>query len=293
MDPAMSQHNVRQSIGCLTIFGLPFLAVGIGMCGMILGTARDWYTMRTWVQVPAQIKEVRLETHAADDSITFRAVARYEYFYQGKKYVGDRVAVSTLADNMGDYHQRKVKELTRSKELGRAVPCFVDPTSPDRSVLYRDLRLENIACYALFGLAFGSFGGSMIGYGYFSARQSRNLARLRRDHPDEPWRYRKDWASGQIQSSSQLQMVSALAFTLFWNLVSSPVLFYLPAALQRGNHMAWLQQSSFRSWGLVPPSGRRCSSAAGGSMARRFLKWPRYPRWWGAVSPESSEYPLI
>jgi hypothetical protein len=54
---------------------------------------------------------------------------------------------------------------------------------------------------------------------------------LRAAHPDEPWRWREDWAAGRIVGAGERAVLGAWAFALFWCLVSAPIVIFVPRQL--------------------------------------------------------------
>lgn len=261
----MSDKANHRPAGCLFLFALPFAGVGIFMFGLTVWTLSDWWHMQSWVEVSARVLETHLEEHHDDDGTTYRAVARYKYNYQGVNYKGDRVGIDATADNIGNYHQRKVAELKRKMSRNQPVPCFVDPASPGRSVLYRDLRFEKLAFYLLFSLVFGGAGGGMLSYGVYARRQLKNSDSLRQKHPDQPWMWREDWAEGGVRSSSKTIMLFAVFFAIMWNLISSPVFFLLPGEIRKENYLALI--------GLVFPVVGAGLAIWAFIAARRWVKY--------------------
>jgi hypothetical protein len=61
---------------------------------------------------------------------------------------------------------------------------------------------------------------------------------LREQHPDAPWRWKKEWDAGVISAHSKGKMIGAAAFAVLWNLISSPVLFFVPDEVRGGNTLA-------------------------------------------------------
>jgi uncharacterized membrane protein HdeD (DUF308 family) len=78
------------------------------------------------------------------------------------------------------------------------------------------------AFMGLFGLVFGLVGfGGLIA----AAKSRRTIAAteaLRSRHPEAPWMWRADWASGRIEDSNRSTMIAAWAFAGLWNLISLP-----------------------------------------------------------------------
>ena len=63
-------------------------------------------------------------------------------------------------------------------------------------------------------------------------------AGLRARHPDEPWRWRPEWASGVIRCSHARTAIFAWGAALVWNLLSAPLLSAIPEELADGNRLA-------------------------------------------------------
>jgi hypothetical protein len=95
--------------------------------------------------------------------------------------------------------------------------------------------------FALFALTFGGVGiggiaAALAGRGKLKAQEARQAT-----HPDSPWLWRQDWASGHITESSRAGMIGAWLFAIFWNLIGFPTGFLAArAALNEGKHAALL-----------------------------------------------------
>ena len=227
--------------GCLMLFSLPFAGVGVVMVGLIVMTLVDYARMGDWVEVPCKIQKVELEEHHDEDGTTYKVVASYAYVYQDRNYTGDRVAIHGGGDNVGSFQQQKYRELKRYQQNGQPFRCFVDPSDPSDAILYRQLRWEMLGFYSFFALGFGGVGFGILGGSLWATRKARAEVRLIRQHPAEPWRWKEAWADGEIRSSNKVRLVVALLFATFWNLVSAPVLFFVPGeVLDNGNKLALL-----------------------------------------------------
>jgi hypothetical protein len=88
------------------------------------------------------------------------------------------------------------------------------------------------------GVAFASAGIGLILMARYGKRKLDEVQRLQAEHPDEPWMWDRDWASGRIRSAETATAVSAWIFAIMWNAVSAPVLFFLPDELDKGNWLA-------------------------------------------------------
>ncbi|NIR44239.1 MAG: hypothetical protein GWN99_08935 [Gemmatimonadetes bacterium] len=93
----------------------------------------------------------------------------------------------------------------------------------------------------VFALLFGGVGFGMLGVAYYGLRRARAARELQERHPDEPWLWRTDWATGRIESSGRHRMYRAWAFAVFWNLIAFTVpIVVLPEALADGEKLALL-----------------------------------------------------
>jgi hypothetical protein len=87
--------------------------------------------------------------------------------------------------------------------------------------------------FALFGVTFGGVGFGGIAAALAGRRKLKEQAALEARHPESPWLWRSDWASGRIVDSGRGTMFSAWVFAAFWNLVSFPAGFLgVRAAIQ-------------------------------------------------------------
>jgi hypothetical protein len=95
--------------------------------------------------------------------------------------------------------------------------------------------------FSLFALTFGGVGLGGIAAVLAGSRKLKEQAALESSHPDEPWLWRQDWASGRIDDATRRAVASAWIFAAFWTLVSLPGAFFgVREALNQGNHVAFL-----------------------------------------------------
>src|SRR5262245_29631373 len=202
----------RTGAGCLALFALPFAAFGVGAFVWGALTLLHWHAARGWVEVPAQLISVELEEHVDEDSTTYQATATYSYAYAGQEYTSNRVAIDTGSDNIGDFQQRLYSGLRAAHERGAPITAYVDPEEPANAVLNRELRAGLLAMKMMFAFVFGGVGfglpfGARIGGKKLAAENA-----LRDQFPDEPWRWRPEWANGRIAGSTRSAAYTAIAF---------------------------------------------------------------------------------
>lgn len=151
--------------GCLFLFGLPFVGVGIGIGSMVYGSIVTAIAMRSWEEIPSIILSTGLETSTDEDGTTFRVAATYSYVYQGRAYTGKRVSIDENYDNVGSYHRRMYARLLRTRVSAENATCYVDPKHPESSVLDRHLRWELVATLSIISLVFAGAGIGIIAAG--------------------------------------------------------------------------------------------------------------------------------
>jgi hypothetical protein len=223
----------------LTLFAVPFAAIGIGALVWGVKDVLAWQRMSAWTAVSADLLGVELEEHDDDEgSTTYETTATYRYDYAGQDYTSNRVAIGSGSDNIGNFQRTLYWQLLSAQERGTPVTAYVDPTNPADAVLNRDLRWGLLAFKGIFVLMFGGVGFGLL-FGAF--RGGKKLAAqnaLEAQFPNEPWRWRPEWAHGRIASSTRTAAYVAIVFAVIWNLISLPALLLIPGEVADGNLVA-------------------------------------------------------
>lgn len=219
------QQQHRNSAIWLGTFGGIFFFVGLGF--LVLGmvpTVFDALRMRQWEPVQVELLEARLApSRTSDGNTTYRVHARYRYEVAGRAYTGERVAVSNMADNLGDYWYQLGWRLQNARQNGKPVMAWVNPSDPTQAVLDRELRWSLLAFWSLFLVIFGGVGSGLLVW----ARQSWRKA-ARPEHPltvSQPWLVHPAWAGPSIASNTRAERwvftIMGLVFLAFGGAVSA------------------------------------------------------------------------
>lgn len=216
----MRQKDSFLSRLVLSLFALPFAMAGLGLFVFLsLPMLLDWGRMQAWEPAQAELVEVQLHRAKSD---SYRVEARYRYEFGGNPHLGSRVAISSRADNIGDFQYQLGARLADARERGEPVPVWVNPAQPDEAVLDRSLRPGLLALQLVMVLMFGGFGFGFLAYVW-----------RKRPAPDEAKRPAPSLGDNAIRSTKKWEVWVAWGVTLFWNLISAPVLFlHLPALLR-------------------------------------------------------------
>ena len=207
------------------LFALPFAGVGAFMLYLLVAMFVNAVRMSEWPTTPANVLSAELEIRSSDDGTSELATATYRYEWLNTVYEGDRVGLSSMADNIGSYHRDKVDELQSVQRRGATIPVYVNPKNPSDSILFPELRWGMVGFYLIFVLTFGGVGfGLLIGC-MIRGKKLRAEERLQAERPDEPWMWDPKQAAGEIPSGSKTGAWVLTGFAVFWNAISTPVLF--------------------------------------------------------------------
>jgi hypothetical protein len=95
--------------------------------------------------------------------------------------------------------------------------CAVQSVRLAHAGVWRDAIFLGIGALTFGGVGFGGLLGMRVGYCRMKEAEALQAA-----HPEEPWRWRRDWASGRIEDSTRDTLLTAWIFAALWNLVSLP-----------------------------------------------------------------------
>lgn len=220
----------------VTLFALPFLAVGAWMAASVGGALYQSWQMQDWVPVEATLSRGGYETLSGENSDSYRAYADYTYTYAGRQYSGNRVSLSKGGDNIGSYQQDKGLYLQRAMSGGTPVIVYVDPGLPGESIIDRDLRWGLLGFKSVFILVFGGVG---LGLVIFVWRRAAPKDPTRPEYQASPWLLNDAWQSPTIRSNSKTAMWGAWFFAAFWNAISAilPFIVYREV-VDKGNYPA-------------------------------------------------------
>lgn len=121
----------------------------------VKGIVTHWRA-RGWAKVQGTIKAL---AEAYDEKTIFYATikyffpaVRYEYEYNGRKYLSDKVAIDkediwVPEVNLWGDRIREDEKFWRSWQLGTSVSVYVNPQHPDQSVLIKQVSRQRRSHY--------------------------------------------------------------------------------------------------------------------------------------------------
>lgn len=207
------------SPGCLILFFSVFLVAGLAVLYfMVLGPARDYATSRSWTETTCTMLSSQVGSHSDSDGTTYSVDVVYTYSVNGRAYQSDRFGFLKMSSS-----GRSGKEKTVARyPVGARVPCWVDPTNPEKAVLSRDLSWEVL--FLLLPLSFITVGGGGMIWAIKSMVKGRSrsaaapLASQASSFGVEP---PPAAASGTLElrptASPLAKFLGLSAITVFWN----------------------------------------------------------------------------
>ena len=88
-----------------------------------------------------------------------------------------------------------------------------------------------------FATVFLLFSSGFLFMGWRGFQRGRKQEQLEVVHAEEPWLWREDWATGVIRSAGKGTVWFAWVIALFWNGISSPLLFVFSREWEKGNKL--------------------------------------------------------
>ncbi|MEJ2583316.1 MAG: DUF3592 domain-containing protein, partial [Acidobacteriota bacterium] len=178
---SISQNaSSRRGYLFLVVFGLLFVVVGCAVFIPLAGLpALRLARSATWDSTPCTIVGSRMRSWSTDDGTSYRADVLYEYRADGHIWRSNRVdffaALSTGADSAR-------QTLERVPE-GTAATCWVDPRSPNSSVLDREVRPKFLL--GLLPIVFIIAGLAVAGHGWKLGRRRQASRQFAQEIPAE------------------------------------------------------------------------------------------------------------
>ncbi len=210
------------------IFGLIFAGGGFFFLSeTAIPTWQNWQSMHNWQPGFAQL----ISASGAENYTE----AHYRYEFGGLDFEGTRVYVADFKDNIGSYHADMLQLLRRYQQSGQPLPIWINPHFPQESVIDREMRWGLFLLMSAFCSVFILIGLAVI-YGSVSSKKLQQQTSGESKITD--WQSRKGWGSAKIASDAVKGAWFYWLFAIFWNAISTPIIFILPDELENENYIA-------------------------------------------------------
>jgi hypothetical protein len=192
--------------GCLVVFGLPFLAVGLGVMTYAWACWKTYLESADWAEVPATVKDVQFETNSGNDGTTYSVACSYSYEFKGRMHHGTRVGIMGGSSSSYKLHRRRYEILKEHMDAGKPYQALVDPDDPTRSLLFREDMDTWMYVLFPFGLVFAGAGAGCMGAGVYQRRKRARREELKRELGERPWLFREDWRDFRVRALTWMQI---------------------------------------------------------------------------------------
>lgn len=233
--PLSNRRSNRMSPGCLVLFFSVFLVAGCAVLYfMILGPVRDFASSGSWQETTCTVLSSKVGEHSDSDGTTYSVDVVYTYSFGGRGYQSDRFGF-LKASSSG--YEGKAETVARYP-VGARVPCWVNPSNPEKAVLSRDLSWEWLL--VLLPLTFITVGGGGIVWAVRSGRQAKARATALPLAAASPFGVEPPPAAagGSLELrptvSPMGKFVGLVFITLFWNGIVSVFLFQVVKSWRAG-----------------------------------------------------------
>lgn len=166
-EPVARRETPGKSLGCVVGFFGIFLLAGLGFFSVIAVPAWRNLQALSWPEVPCEVLESRVASHAGDDGDTYSVEVRYRYQVDGREHVSGRYEFFPGSTSGYEGKARVVERLPP----GTRTVCFVDPADPTEAVLDRSFTAKYL--FGLLPLAFVAVGAGGIVLTLVGARRGK------------------------------------------------------------------------------------------------------------------------
>lgn len=233
--PLSNRRSRQLSPGCLVLFFSVFLIAGCAVLYFaILGPVRDFASSSSWQETTCTVLSSRVGEHSDSDGTTYSVDVVYTYSFGGRGYQSDRFGF--LKGSSSGYDGKA--ETVARYPAGARVPCWVNPSNPEKVVLNRGLSWEWLL--VLLPLTFITVGGGGIVWAVRSSRQAKAQAGLPLASASP---FGVDPPPAALGGSLELRpsvsplgkFVGLIFVTLFWNGIVSVFLFQVMKSWRSGD----------------------------------------------------------
>ena len=152
-----SSYTRQENEPCTSLLmTLPFLGIGIFGLVVVISTLLEWYQIKQWHEIEAYILEADLVTISTGKGWSSQTVARYRYTVDDRIYENTRVQIES--DNMNSFNRTMYRQLEKYRGKNKPFRCYIDPTNPGKSVLFREIDWGLLGVIMLLPVFFGSVG---------------------------------------------------------------------------------------------------------------------------------------
>jgi len=159
-EPLSQRRPTGSPAGCLAVFGLLFLCVGLfAFYFTFLRPMRGVLAARSWPAAVCTVVDSKVDSSSDSDGTTYRVLVVYRYTVGGREYESRRYDFLEMSSSGYD---DKAAVVARYPP-GARTSCYIDPADPTQAVLVRSF--SPVYLIGLLPLLFVAFGASALVWG--------------------------------------------------------------------------------------------------------------------------------
>ncbi|MDQ6470660.1 DUF3592 domain-containing protein [Flavobacterium sp. LHD-80] len=139
--------------GCIGLFFLPFVLVGIGILIYSLNNIYNSQKIKDWTKVTATVAHIKLDydnDNEGGDGI-YEVKIGYKYKIGNKEFLGHKIAIGYSGGN-GEEHVALFSKLENAKKIS----VFVNPDNNSEAIIIKGIN-NSIAGVLIFSIMWNSF----------------------------------------------------------------------------------------------------------------------------------------
>lgn len=228
-------QSQQQNKGCLILFGMPFLLIGLGLLFFsIVPALYDGLRMSGWAQTQATLLSVDIRQQKYKSSYVNKAYASYSYEVGGIEYRGARIHPQGDSSDFDGFQTRMGESLRYAYYQRQTVPVWYDPENPADAVLSRIVRPVLLMSEMAFVVVFGGVGAAVIWWAWYGEPSLPGMPSKHRTS----WLDRPDWQTGIIRYQPKPKIIMAWFMAIMFLAIPMPMLLQIGDILQRKENAA-------------------------------------------------------
>lgn len=129
----MNLINVKAGKGCLVLFFIPFVCIGLISLFYSINKGYQGYASKDWERTSANVEKVDFEIRTSsgrNSGTSYLVNIKYNYLINNKRYTNDRISFGYGANNTDNHSQ-----IYRVLEDAKTIVVYVNPKDPTDAVI--------------------------------------------------------------------------------------------------------------------------------------------------------------
>ncbi len=206
--------------GCVRIFCLPFLFVGLGLLFWGLSMLKIWHDSASWPKADARILSAELKNYrGSKGGRTYKVDTTYEYKFNDHTYTCKRVSIEDGASSNLSAHENRLEIIRQAMMKNQTVKVFVNPADNSDAFIFREISIAMVALTGI-GTVFSMLGASLV-FGFIPLSPRGIDKNKLKQFPDRIWLADPRWNSFNIRTNNKKKLIGLYAIACFFTVFIS------------------------------------------------------------------------